>query len=207
MKYRELNDYELLDLIYENNEQATDLLLKKYKPIVIDIAKKYYKNNKYHGIEIDDLIQEGNYAIFKAIEKYKVDKNIKFCTYVTACINRNIQTFCKKTTNKQYEILNKSFSYEVCEPETMQPYKNIVTSTKEKNPLETALSNDYYKKLNELRLDLDKECSAIFELRCNGFSYKEIAKLLDITYDKVGRCLRKIKIEMKKRSLDEIYTN
>ena len=79
MHYKELNDYELLDLIYENNEEARELLLKKYKPIIIDVAKKYYKTNQYHGIELEDLIQEGNYAIFKAIEKYKMDKNIKFC--------------------------------------------------------------------------------------------------------------------------------
>ncbi len=28
MHYKELNDYELLDLIYENNEEARELLLK-----------------------------------------------------------------------------------------------------------------------------------------------------------------------------------
>ena len=50
MHYKELNDYELLDLIYENNEEARELLLKKYQPIIIDIAKKYYNTNKYHGM-------------------------------------------------------------------------------------------------------------------------------------------------------------
>ncbi len=89
----------------------------------------------------------------------------------------------------------------------MQPYKNIITSEKEIDPLNLTMYNDYYKELNELRLDLDRDCSAVFELRCNGFSYKEIAKLLDISYDKVGRYLKNIRIEMKKRSLDEIYIN
>ena len=207
MRYKELNDYELLDLIYKNNEEARELLLKKYKPIIIDIAKKHYNNNQFHGIELEDLIQEGNYAIFKAIEKYKQDKNIKFCTYVTSCITKNIQTLCRKATNKKYEVLNKSFSYEVCEQTTMQPYVNIIKSEREKDPLKVALASDYYKELNELRLDLDKESSAVFELRCNGFSYKEIAKLLDIRYERVGRNLKKIRTEMKKRSLDAFYLN
>ena len=207
MHYKELNDYELLDLIYENNEEARELLLNKYQPIIIDTAKKYYKTNKYHGIELEDLIQEGNYAIFKAIEKYKIDKDIKFYTYVTACIKKNIQTFCRKTNKRNYEVLNKAFSYEVCEPTTMQPYKNIITTETEKDPLNVVLFDDYYQKLNQLRLDLDKDTSAVFELRCNGFSYKEIAKLLDISYDKVGRYLKNIRIEMKKRSLDEICIN
>ena len=102
--YKELNDYELLDLILENNEQAKELLIKKYMPIVKHIAIKNYKNNKNQGLELDDLIQEGIYAIFKAIETYKINKNIKFCTYVTACIKRNIQTSCLKSKKKGYKV-------------------------------------------------------------------------------------------------------
>ena len=89
----------------------------------------------------------------------------------------------------------------------MQPYKNIITSETTKDPLKVVLYEDYYQKLNDLRLDLDRDSSAIFELRCNGFTYNEIAKLLDISYDKVGRYLKNIRVEMKKRSLDEIYIN
>ena len=86
-------------------------------------------------------------------------------------------------------------------------WTNNYATEKEPDPLKVVLSEDYNQKLNQLRLDLDKDTSAVFELRCNGFSYKEIAKLLDISYDKVGRYLKNIRIEMKKRSLDEICIN
>ena len=41
--YKEYNDYELLYYISEKNEDASDILLKKYDPLIISIAKKLYK--------------------------------------------------------------------------------------------------------------------------------------------------------------------
>ena len=39
MKY---NDYELLDLIYEHDEVAYDIMFNKYKPIIYNKALEYY---------------------------------------------------------------------------------------------------------------------------------------------------------------------
>ncbi len=205
--YKELNDYELLDLILENNEQAKELLIKKYMPIVKHLAIKYYKNNKNQGLELDDLVQEGIYAIFKAINTYKINKNIKFCTYVTACINRNIQTSCLKSKNKCYKILNEAFSYEVCEPNTNKEYSNVISDDSTEEPLNIMLNKNFYFELNKLKLDLDRELGEIFELRCNGFTYKEIAILLDIPVYRVARSIKQVKKEMKKRNLDQFLIN
>ncbi len=205
--YKQLNDYELLDLILENNEQAKELLIKKYIPIVKYIAKNHYKKNQNQGLELEDLIQEGIYAIFKAIETYKVNKNIKFCTYVTACITRNIQVYCQKSRNKCYKILNNAFSYEVCEPNTKKEYMNIIPNEQAEEPLSIVLNKNFYYELNKLKLDLDLELGEIFELRCNGFTYKEISILLDIPIHRVARSIRQIKIEMQKRHLDQFLIN
>ena len=205
--YKELNDYELLDLILENNEQAKELLIKKYMPIVKHIAIKNYKNNKNQGLELDDLIQEGIYAIFKALETYKINKNIKFCTYVTACIKRNIQTSCLKSKKKGYKVLNEAFSYEVCEPNTNKEYSNIISDDPKEEPLNIILNKNFYFELNKLKLDLDIELGEVFELRCNGFTYKEIAILLDIPAHRVARNLKLVKKEIKKRRLDQFLIN
>lgn len=203
MNYKNLNDNELLDLIQENNEDAITILLKKYEPIIYQTAIKYLKINKNKGLEIDDLIQEGIYSIIKAIENYRPSKEIKFSTYAITCIDRNIQTICRKQNKKGYEILNKAWSYEICEPSTNEPYINVIEDTNLEKPLENIILNEFCYELKDTLFDLENECNEVFMLKYNGFSYKEIAKLLDISIANVGYYLTKARKTLKKRNLDQ----
>ena len=45
MNYDEINDYEVLSMVADN-EDATELLFKKYKPLIVGLAKKIYNNNQ-----------------------------------------------------------------------------------------------------------------------------------------------------------------
>ena len=42
MQYKDINDYEVLYLIGENQLEEKDIIFKKYKPILISISQKYY---------------------------------------------------------------------------------------------------------------------------------------------------------------------
>lgn len=88
--------------IYNDDELGYQLdLLKKYiiaknnynvrnLKLVISIAKRY----ACKGMNFEDLIQEGNIGLLKAINKYDVDKGFKFSTYaswwIKQCITRAI---------------------------------------------------------------------------------------------------------------------
>ena len=61
--YKEYNDYELLDFVAENNEDAINIIHKKYEPRVINMAKEYFSSNTNLGLEINDLIQEGRLGL------------------------------------------------------------------------------------------------------------------------------------------------
>ena len=54
--YRDLNDYELIYMV-EENDDARELLFDKYKPIVKKMASKYKMEASKVGLDIDDLIQ------------------------------------------------------------------------------------------------------------------------------------------------------
>ena len=41
--YRDLNDYELLYMVCENNDNDFNMLLKKYKPLINKIVRNYEK--------------------------------------------------------------------------------------------------------------------------------------------------------------------
>ena len=69
----EYNDYELLDLIYDNDEVAYNIMLKKYKPVIYGKALEYYnflRNNHYEGVSVDDFYLEGVFAFYHAVKKF-----------------------------------------------------------------------------------------------------------------------------------------
>ena len=70
MQYREYNDYELLNYISENNEEANEILFEKYKPLIVNISNKLYKYCKNKGLELNDLIQEGMLGLNLALKNY-----------------------------------------------------------------------------------------------------------------------------------------
>ena len=55
MDYKELNDNELLFLTAENNEEATNLLINKYKNLILSNLKEYLKEYNIICIKLADL--------------------------------------------------------------------------------------------------------------------------------------------------------
>jgi len=55
--------------------------------LVINIAKKYANR----GMPFQDLIEEGNIGLIKAVEKFKPNKGCKFSTYATYWIKQTIE--------------------------------------------------------------------------------------------------------------------
>ena len=61
MDYKSINDYELVYRIRENNDDdAIEMMIKKYEPIICSYAKKYIKFASQHGVEFDDLMEFKN---------------------------------------------------------------------------------------------------------------------------------------------------
>ena len=59
MDYKNINDYEVLYQIKENNDDyAMNTLIKKYDTVIFNLAKKYFQQAKFQGVEINDFILE-----------------------------------------------------------------------------------------------------------------------------------------------------
>lgn len=184
MDYKNINDYEVLYQIKENNDDyAVNVLIKKYENVIFNLAKKYFKQAKYQGVEINDFVQEGRIAVMKAINSFNSNNDVLFYTYVCVCINRHFISYCRRLNT----LKNKSMNYSVSD-DALVFIKDY--SYEPSNYLEVKCFDDI---LINKKNNMDFLDSNIFELRYNGFSYKEICSLLDISYSMLTRRLCKIK--------------
>ena len=190
-KYK-LNDYELLSYVSEENEDASELLFKKYRPFIISTAKRYFQRCKNNGLEKSDLVQEGMIGLNHAIERYHEQKDVLFYTYAKKCIERKMISVVISSNRNKNKILNESISYDDDEnlllrfikSETPSPEEEIINIEKE----------DLLQKIKEVLTDLEEK---VFSLLISGFKYKEIAEMLDKDGKSIDNTIQRIKVKIK----------
>ena len=72
--------------IKQGDKSAEDRLIKANLRFVISIAKRYV----YRGIDLEDLVAEGNVGMIKAIHKYDETRGLKFISYAVWWIRQAI---------------------------------------------------------------------------------------------------------------------
>lgn len=193
MNYKEFNDYELLDQIYSCSEDANEILIYKYRPLIVNIAQKFIKYCN-GGVDLNDLIQEGMLGLNEAINSFREDREANFGTYARLCIQRRIVSLVKSTKAQKNMILNSSLSLEDDDFNLFDKY----LSDNSQDPglmVEDYDSQQYlYSKLDEKLTDFEKQ---VFELKKDGFEYKEISEMLEKDPKAIDNAIQRIKAKFK----------
>ena len=83
----------LKDYIENKNQKAGQMIILSHLRLVVKISLKY----KRYGINIMDIIAEGNTGLMKALQKFDRTKNTRFSTYAVLWVRACIQEFILKS--------------------------------------------------------------------------------------------------------------
>lgn len=189
------NDYELLYLAQENNEDAVNELRKKYNSLLHAKALSY---NRSSHIDIKELLNEAELSFYKAVDSY-IDKNT-FNTYLNKVIDNNLTNYIAKHNNTKNKILNESLSYEY------NNEKSIGVGSNKYNP-EISLFNEYnYFELRQRILNkLTWKEELIFVLKEQNYTASEISKITDNSLRTVYNIIKRIQNKTIKLMSNETY--
>ncbi len=199
MNLSELNDYELVSLAQEKNEQAINILHQKYQPLIYKKSKKIYSYVSKKGIELSDLIQECMIGFEEAIKNFNPKDDVTFYTFCNICMDRQLNTEITKLNREKYKILNEAIPMESINDAGEEINLADIFGSNEKNPENGFLINENIRELikrTKEELTAFEEC--VFELKLQEFNYKEIADILDKTPKAIDNAIQRIKAKMKK---------
>ena len=183
---------ENLKLMMEDNQDAKNCLIEHNLRLVVYIARKFDNT----GINVEDLISIGTIGLIKAINTFKMDKNIKLATYASRCIENEILMYLRRTTKTKTEVSideplnvdwegNELLLSDILGTDVDVIYRDIEDEV-DRQLLNTAIS-----KLNRRERDI---IELRFGLKNNGIekTQKEVADMMGISQSYISRFRKEI---------------
>lgn len=195
-----LNQEEEIELLQklEQDESIKQTLIERNLRLVVYISRKFENT----GIDVEDLISIGTIGLIKAVNTFKLNKNIKLATYASRCIENEILMYLRKNSKKKVEVSfdeplnvdldgNELLLSDILGTESDEIYK-IIEEEIDKDLLVMALDSlsEREKQIMELR----------FALKSSGRekTQKEVANMLGISQSYISRLEKKIISRLKK---------
>jgi len=165
--------------------------MRKHQRLVFHIIKKY-PIPQDGPLEYNDYVSSGLYGLYKAINTFDINKDIKFATYASTCINNEIRMMLRKLKKHR----NTTYIDEILTIDTeghKLTYNDIISDIKSDIAYDDFIFKDTIK---DIKLtDIEKQ---IVQLRIDGKTQKEIANILNFSQSYVSRILQKIKKKIEK---------
>jgi len=192
------NDYELIMLYREENEDAKNILFLKYKFIIDIVVKKYLKFIKVLDIDMQEVNSECNVGFSDALRSYQEDKDSKLSSFITLCIERRISTLIRKYNREKYKILHDSYSLDYLYEQFQRPLIEILEDNSNEPLINMEEKENYNELIGTIKERLSKKEIEVFELMIKGYDYKQIAKILNNTPKQIDNAMQRIKGKIRK---------
>ena len=189
-------EMELLQQL-ETDDSIKQILIERNLRLVVYISRKFENT----GIDIEDLISIGTIGLIKAVNTFKLNKNIKLATYASRCIENEILMYLRRNSKVKAEISfyeplnidwdgNELLLSDILGTDNDTVY-NLIEDEVDKQLLLIALKslNDREKEIVRLRFGLNGTREK---------TQKEVADMLGISQSYISRLEKKIIRRLKK---------
>jgi RNA polymerase sporulation-specific sigma factor len=198
-KLEDINDYELIELYRENNEQAKDFLYTKYSYIVNVLICKY--SGIYHKLKIDkqELHSTALLGFTDALNNYRDDKDSSLPTFISICIERRLYTLVKAYLTDKHKVESQIVSLSETYGTSDKPLFELLSDEGKHDPLISLSDEEEYNELEKkIGYKLSIKEKEVFDYLIKGYNYKEIASKLNLPIKSIDNTIQRIKIKIKK---------
>lgn len=186
-------DEELVEAAKAGDNEAFRRLWERYRHFVRVKASSYF----LAGGDTDDLVQEGNIGLYKAIRDYERGKSTNFRSFAELCVTRQIITAIKTASRQKHLPLNTyiSFSYTPAGGEMeARTLVDSLPSGRTSDPVQQVISSEEVDSLTDCLLRLLSPLeSEVLRYYLEGNSYESIAERIGHDTKTVDNALQRVK--------------
>ncbi|WP_232699779.1 RNA polymerase sporulation sigma factor SigH [Brevibacillus daliensis] len=196
-QYDLMSDEEVVELVRENDAEALEYLINKYKNFVRAKARSYF----LIGADREDIVQEGMIGLYKSIRDFRGDKLTSFKAFAELCITRQIITAIKTATRQKHIPLNSYVSLDkpIYDEDSDRTLLDVICGTKVTDPEELFINREEFDdiegKMSEILSDLERQ---VLMLYLDGRSYQQIAVELDRHVKSIDNALQRVKRKLER---------
>lgn len=180
-----MNELELIEKVKDKDEEAFNILIKKYDKDIDIIVNKYLKVINEYNLDRSDLKQECLLTFIKSIKRYNKDVPSSFRTFLINNLENRISDIIKGLKTKRSRVDTKALSLD------MNLYNKI--ASKQFSP-----ENELYLKERdkEILSLLSPEEVKVYELKKEDLTVKEISYVLGKTPKSIYNTIDRIKVKI-----------
>ncbi|QRG67895.1 RNA polymerase sporulation sigma factor SigH [Brevibacillus choshinensis] len=196
-QYELMTDEEVVDLVRDNDSEALEYLINKYKNFVRAKARSYF----LIGADREDIVQEGMIGLYKSIRDFRGDKLTSFKAFAELCITRQIITAIKTATRQKHIPLNSYVSLDkpIYDEDSDRTLLDVISGTKVTDPEELFINREEFDdiegKMSEILSDLERQ---VLMLYLDGRSYQQIAVELKRHVKSIDNALQRVKRKLER---------
>lgn len=191
------NDYELIMLYREEDEDAKNILYLKYKFIIDILIKKYQKLITALNIDMQEIFSECTVGFSDGLRSYQEDRDSMLPSFISLCVERRLTGVIRKYNREKYKIINDSYSLDYFYEQFGRPLMDILVDNSNE-PLDNMMEEEEYKELLDcIKKSLSQRENQVFSLMISGFEYHQIATILHKTTKQIDNTMQRIKLKIK----------
>ena len=178
----------------DGSREAEEALVRRYSGLVRSCARPLF----LAGGDSEDLIQEGMFGLFKAVQDYDPKEGASFSSFAGLCVSRQMYTAIKASQRKKHLPLNSYVSIYASASDNPEENGLSIVDTieagKESNPELMILGEEYTNAFEEeLKEKLSKLERKVLYLHLQGMEYMNIAEFMDKSPKTIDNALQRIK--------------